>query len=195
MQVKLSLRAALLGAALVASAAIAPAASATAITYNVDQTIGLGSVVGTIQTDGAIGTLGASDITAWDLHLNGVGATFEITNSNSAVFLRGDDVTASASDLFFNYSGTDNGLLLFQQGLFSGNFYYCDSTASDECFQGATVTPGFVFDGTAQNVALSGNQIIGTAVPEPATWAMVLVGFGGLGVAMRARRRQAAATA
>ena len=32
-------------------------------------------------------------------------------------------------------------------------------------------------------------------VPEPSTWAMMLVGFGGLGVAMRSRRRPAAATA
>ncbi len=37
---------------------------------------------------------------------------------------------------------------------------------------------------------------IGTsAVPEPATWAMMLAGFGGLGVAMRRRRRTQAAVA
>ena len=48
-----------------------------------------------------------------------------------------------------------------------------------------------------------GNQNIGnildnvslSAVPEPASWAMMLVGFGGLGVAMRSRRKQARATA
>jgi hypothetical protein len=34
-----------------------------------------------------------------------------------------------------------------------------------------------------------------TAVPEPATWAMMLVGFGGLGAAMRSRRKLVAATA
>ena len=32
-------------------------------------------------------------------------------------------------------------------------------------------------------------------VPEPSTWAMMLVGFGGLGAAMRARRKPATATA
>jgi hypothetical protein len=31
-----------------------------------------------------------------------------------------------------------------------------------------------------------------TAVPEPATWAMLLLGFGGLGAALRARRRASA---
>jgi hypothetical protein len=34
-----------------------------------------------------------------------------------------------------------------------------------------------------------------TAVPEPAAWAMMLVGFGGLGAVMRSRRRMAAASA
>jgi hypothetical protein len=51
-------------------------------------------------------------------------------------------------------------------------------------------------------VAFSGGQIIGTGtsafttgVPEPATWTMMIVGFGGLGVAVRSRRKQAAAAA
>jgi hypothetical protein len=33
-----------------------------------------------------------------------------------------------------------------------------------------------------------------TAVPEPGTWAMMLVGFGAMGVAMRRRRRDAMLT-
>ncbi len=34
-----------------------------------------------------------------------------------------------------------------------------------------------------------------TATPEPGTWAMMLVGFSGLGITLRARRQQSAATA
>jgi len=42
--------------------------------------------------------------------------------------------------------------------------------------------------------SLSGS-LVGVAVPEPAIWAMMLMGFGGLGVAMRSRRMSKAATA
>jgi hypothetical protein len=45
----------------------------------------------------------------------------------------------------------------------------------------------------------TGDFAIGTValntVPEPATWGLMLVGFGGLGAALRLRRRQAAALA
>jgi hypothetical protein len=41
-------------------------------------------------------------------------------------------------------------------------------------------------------IADSGAEIAGTAVPEPSSWAMMLVGFAGLGFAgYRASRRSA----
>jgi hypothetical protein len=39
----------------------------------------------------------------------------------------------------------------------------------------------------------SGTQSLSISVPEPAAWALMLVGFAGLGVALRTRRRLAAA--
>jgi hypothetical protein len=68
---------------------------------------------------------------------------------------------------------------------------------------------GVTFDGTAMSVDFGGteNQVgfdnitLGSAtagmggVPEPATWAMMLIGFGGLGAAMRSNRRKQAALA
>jgi hypothetical protein len=183
------------GAAVALSLALIPAmlgaaAHAGAIVYHVDQTIGAGSVVGTIQTDGAFGVLGQSDITAWNLNLNGVGATLNITNLNSHVLDDGVDVTATAADLFFNFSGADGARLLFQTGPENGTQYYCDAAAAADCFQGATVTPQSIFDPSAQHVPEEGNQIIGVAggVPEPATWAMFLAGVAALGAMMRRRQ-------
>lgn len=48
------------------------------------------------------------------------------------------------------------------------------------------------------NAFETSNFSVGSAVPEPATWAMMLIGFGGIGFSMRRRRRnpqQAFATA
>ncbi|HXQ13564.1 MAG TPA: PEPxxWA-CTERM sorting domain-containing protein [Caulobacteraceae bacterium] len=188
------------GAAVAAGLALIPlmlggAAHAGAIVYHVDQTIGDGSVVGFIKTDGATGTLGALDITSWNLSLNGVGASFDLTPLNSHVLDRGVDVTATTADLFFNFSGGDGGRLLFQTGGEDGEQYYCDATSLADCYQGATVAPITIFDASEQHVPEEGNQIIGVAggVPEPATWAMFLAGFTGLGAMLR--RRQTAVRA
>jgi len=47
------------------------------------------------------------------------------------------------------------------------------------------VTPAYIAEGKSGE-ALSGTILIST-VPEPAAWAMMLVGFGGLGAALRRR--------
>jgi hypothetical protein len=59
---------------------------------------------------------------------------------------------------------------------------------ADSPFGGGTVTS--TYDPAGLTVSLSV-----TGVPEPATWAMMLVGFGGLGAAIRTRRSRAVATA
>jgi hypothetical protein len=45
-----------------------------------------------------------------------------------------------------------------------------------------------IFSGKTGNV---GATLVPTGVPEPASWAMMLVGFGGLGAALRSRRSRA----
>jgi len=62
--------------------------------------------------------------------------------------------------------------VIFDLGAFSGNL----SGISDVRFQYDTALTGSNFPGR-------------NPVPEPSTWAMMLVGFGGIGLAMRRRRR------
>jgi hypothetical protein len=45
-------------------------------------------------------------------------------------------------------------------------------------------------NGQTGNVAATGVPTTGGGVPEPASWAMMLVGFGGLGAVLRAQRRR-----
>src|SRR4051812_3798064 len=69
------------------------AVQAAPITYDVNQTIGVGSVIGTLETDGTIGALNAGNFLAWDLTLNGDGASYHITDADSVAYVVGNDAT------------------------------------------------------------------------------------------------------
>jgi PEP-CTERM motif len=164
-----------------------------AITYNVNQSIGGGSVTGTLTTDGTLGALTLGNFTAWNLTLNGLnGATFHLDNTNSSTvdFGTNSNTTATASNIFYNYDGPA-GLLGFQAPpIGGGSTYWCNASANGPCFQGASVVPGFFADPNAQFEARTGIQILASAagaggVPEPASWALMLGGFGLTGAALR----------
>ena len=54
---------------------------------------------------------------------------------------------------------------------------------------GATYRFLYTFNAGTGGGTVSGNaSFLQAAVPEPATWAMMLIGFGGIGLAMRRRR-------
>lgn len=172
-------------AALTVASAFA-VSSAEAKVYFVDETVGLGTVVGTITTDGTIGNLTSSDFTAWDLHLNGVGASTEITSSDANKSVWGNtsgDVTANSSHVYFNFDGANGGYLVFQDGQSSGAQYWCLNAGGGACLKSESDVPQYYSDSSAQIISRIGNQIVATAAPEPSTWAMMLFGFAGLGFA------------
>jgi len=72
-----------------------------------------------------------------------------------------------------------------------GNLFWDDNNGSSQAWQSAL---GSITD--YNGIAGSNSEafsITGTLVPEPTTWALMLVGFGGLGVALRSRRKFAVA--
>ena len=185
------MRALLTGVIVAATVSVAgTTATAATITYSVNQTIGLGSVVGTIQTNGSFGLLTQADVVGFDLVVSGPGASVELTQTDSVVRTMGSNFGASASQLFFDYSGA-SGYLLFQQGSFgTGMKYYCSASVFDTCFQGASAVPEAFNSASAQVEPRTGNQVIGSVagmVPEPASWALMIGGFGMVGACMRRR--------
>jgi hypothetical protein len=85
---------------------------------------------------------------------------------------------------FFTASGYYN-LYEYFPGLIS-EIYDC---GANYCIEGPSE-----FDATAENLrAVRDLSITVRDVPEPSTWSLMLLGFGGLGAAMRRRRKVAAA--
>ncbi len=174
------------------------ASSASVITYNVNQFFGGGSVVGTLTTNGNLGTINYFDITSFSLQLNGIGSSFHIasTDPTGVIWGGGADITASLQNLKFNFSASDNGFLVFQDGFSSGNHYYCLAASSGACLQGQSNVPDHYIDASAVIVPTSGQQIFATAaVPEPATWGLMLLGFSALGFAGYRRRAMTGSSA
>lgn len=183
-------------AACVAALSAAPACAAT-IVYSVNNSVGsVGQVTGTITTDGATGTISAANILAWNLNVAGNGASTLLTNANSGVFGGGTALSATTSKLSFNFSDPTASFLLFQSSFSSGTQYACEASTpafSTPCYQGLSAVPASYNDPSAQysgqgaGGVLLGTLDIGSAIPEPATWALMLLGFGMTGFAMRKR--------
>jgi PEP-CTERM motif len=168
-------------------------AASASITYDVDQHIGAGSVFGTVTTDGMIGALKASDFTSWNLTLQGNGASFVLTQANSVTWGSDTGVQATASNISFDF-GNPTAFLVFQDGVSSGSRYWCNSGGLTACLSGKSDVPEYYLSLSAQIVPAEGNQIIATvaAVPEPSTWAMMILGFAGVGFMVYRRKSKPA---
>ena len=176
-------------------------ASASNITYNVNRLIGAGgTVTGFIQTDGTIGSLTSANITDWSIVLYTPGqGSFSLfgpsSGNNSVAWSTGADLSATATQLLFNFSGSDFGVFVLQQGLFSGFHYYCSGTQQAQnngyCTQGESVTPISVYQSGWLSMSESGNVAIGTAAnnttPEPGS--LALLGSGIVAAAGMLRRK------
>jgi hypothetical protein len=182
----------LIAAALMA----ATSTQAFALTYVGNRTIGTGSANLSITTDGTIGVLNQANITGWTIGVTDANGTFTLqgpnSGNNSQLLISGTALTATATDLLFNF-GASSGFALFQNpSIGSSGPFYCPQI--NGCFDfsgpGEGVLSGGPFNPTRNS--LRGNVVLasvaGPVVPEPATWAMMIFGFGAVGGAMRARK-------
>ncbi len=169
-------------ASLLASLWAPAAAQAATWVYAVNRTIVAGtsgSVVGQITTDGSVGSLATSNITDWALSLDdgeGHGALL-LDPTNSVVYIWGSLFTATPSDLSFDFSGSNGGVLFQSPGLGGGQDWWCLEGVASLCTLGGA---GESVNRLGAGLHIPGsNSLIGTtglagALPEPPLWALAL---------------------
>jgi hypothetical protein len=112
-----------------------------------------------------------------------LGTDFPYANAGSGLTV----AAGNASDSFLNFDADHTGRTIWAPETFSFKA------------TGATSTLSFIGNSGAQFVGLDNVAVTETAgptggVPEPASWALMILGFGGAGAALR-RRRSVLATA
>lgn len=175
----------------VVALALGDAAGAAPIRYQVDRTIGMGTVVGSITTDGQIGTLTQSDILSWTFTLtdpNLAGGSPDTISSTNALqsAVGGADLLASGTQITFNFDSTDAGGAIFQGADLNA---WCFTNLGASCAGGPQAEVlGFTTTGSGfERVPQTGTQVIArvATVPEPATLGLMALGLFGAGFARR----------
>lgn len=173
------------------------AAPASAIVYSVNVGNSTLGAVGFIQTDGTTGVISQSNIVDWEFALADNGSSFFLDGpSNSQLLLSGTGMTATLTGLFFDFSAP--GFALFQNPFIGSGINFICFAGNGVC-GGSTNRISITVDTFGDGIPQQGVVQIGAAggggvIPEPATWALMIAGFGLVGSALR-RRRPAFATA
>lgn len=168
-------------------------AGASPITYTLNDAVGSGGITGTITTNGAIGTLSESDLTAWNVIVSDGTNAFDLTGTNSTLSVGGADLSASTTQLLFDFGDVAGGYLFMQSPQIGENGpYACFISNFPGCFETSAIVLNSTFgtDGPGNPyAAMTGDQVIGSAIPEPGT--VLLLGMGLAGFLAIGRRHPA----
>ena len=180
-----------------AAIALGFAGPATAsLIYDVNRTIGAGTVTGFLETDGTIGALSNANLVGGEIIMSAPNIA-----ASPVTALFGEDlfeifagsITATATQLLFNFSNDLNSFLVSDNG-------GTDPTLVSWCLVGALVTCTIstsniemlrdgVTETAFQQASRAGDVAIATLrLPEPA--AITLLGFGIAGLLLAARRER-----
>jgi hypothetical protein len=163
------------------------------IIYQVNRSIGAGSLTGHIETNGTLGALTTADFVDWSLTLvspdiNGGAPSTIVDGSNPFLLSSPDVLSATGTELRFDFS-----INAFFYALTStGDFWCLAGGGNVGCFEPGEVIGYSDSNGEASAVvAHQGIVAFGTAaataVPLPASWALITIALG----ALAAQRRRA----
>ena len=182
-------RAALLLALL---ANIETTAKAASITYVLDRVIpsyadeepGASiSVAGTVTTDGTLGAISRDDVEGWDVFLTKSNSpvAFNLTPSNSTFTLADDLLSATATELIFDFGSFAQGSLEIvgtAPDVLGAAWHPQPCVGGGSCTYGVDVAGGFPDQVGPFRIFVFGQDVVGTVlIPEPATAGLCALGL------------------
>jgi hypothetical protein len=155
----------------------------------------VGSVSGTITTDGTLGSINAANIVNWNIIDTSSSTSLDLTPSNSTVVtVAPDGLTATSTTLTMDFPAAvagglgftlnlaDSGEVTFSAGGGGLGLYgYIVANATDD----SSSDEAYEYFSTSQVIAADGTAV---STPEPGTSSLMLVGMGLLGLVMVRRK-------